>query len=70
MIYSVSCQKSLLITFNDFNNMAITVFGATYSTRTHRVLLVLEELGLRYEFKHVDLMKGEHHVRLQTHALF
>ncbi|KAL1611039.1 hypothetical protein SLS59_000676 [Nothophoma quercina] len=43
--------------------MATTVFGASYSTRTQRVLLVLEELELEYESKTIDLMKGEHHVR-------
>lgn len=43
--------------------MSITVFGASYSTRTQRVLLVLEELGRDYELKNVDLMKGEHYVR-------
>lgn len=43
--------------------MAITVFGATHSTQTQRVLLLLEELGLEYELKPVELIKGEHHVR-------
>ncbi|KAH7357521.1 glutathione S-transferase [Pyrenochaeta sp. MPI-SDFR-AT-0127] len=40
--------------------MTITVYGATYSTRTQRVLLVLEKLGLVFEIKDIDLAKGEH----------
>ncbi|KAF2647733.1 glutathione S-transferase [Lophiostoma macrostomum CBS 122681] len=40
--------------------MAITVFGASYSTRTQRVLFVLEKLGLAYELQNVNMQKGEH----------
>lgn len=49
--------------------MAIAVFGAPYSTRTQRVLLVLKEPGLEYELKTVGLLKGEHHVRRLFHSL-
>ncbi|KAF5723976.1 glutathione S-transferase [Fusarium mundagurra] len=41
--------------------MVPTVLGTAASTRTQRVLLVLEELGIDYELKVVDLSKGKHH---------
>ncbi|KAH7234621.1 glutathione S-transferase [Fusarium redolens] len=41
--------------------MAPTVLGTVASTRTQRVLLTLEELGIEYDFKVVDLSKGQHH---------
>ncbi|ENH71395.1 hypothetical protein FOC1_g10007625 [Fusarium oxysporum f. sp. cubense race 1] len=41
--------------------MAPTVLGIVASTRTQRVLLTLEELGIEYDFKVVDLSKGQHH---------
>ena len=42
--------------------MSIKLYGATYSTCTQRVSLVLETLGLQYEFASIDMMKGEHKV--------
>jgi glutathione S-transferase len=48
--------------------MAITVYGARYSTRTQRVLLVLEKLGLDYKLQSVDMQKGEHCVSSATPA--
>lgn len=42
--------------------MSPTVLGTPPSTRTQRVLLTLEELGIEYELKNVDLGKGQHHV--------
>jgi len=45
--------------------MSIKVYGAVYSTCTQRVLLVLETLGLQYELASVNMMKGEHKVRLE-----
>ncbi|KAI7772281.1 hypothetical protein ACKAV7_014301 [Fusarium commune] len=41
--------------------MAPTVLGTVASTRTQRVLLTLEELGIKYDFNVVDLSKGQHH---------
>ncbi|KAF5563953.1 glutathione S-transferase [Fusarium phyllophilum] len=41
--------------------MAPTVLGTVASTRTQRVLLVLEELGIEYDLKVIDLSKGQHH---------
>ncbi|KAF4339353.1 glutathione S-transferase [Fusarium beomiforme] len=41
--------------------MAPTVMGIVASTRTQRVLLTLEELGIEYDLKVVDLSKGQHH---------
>ncbi|KAF5560164.1 glutathione S-transferase [Fusarium napiforme] len=41
--------------------MTPTVLGTAASTRTQRVLLVLEELGVDYDLKVVDLSKGQHH---------
>ncbi|KAF5963653.1 putative glutathione S-transferase [Fusarium bulbicola] len=41
--------------------MAPTVLGTVASTRTQRVLLTLEELGIEYDLKVVDLSKGQHH---------
>ncbi|KAF5693629.1 putative glutathione S-transferase [Fusarium denticulatum] len=41
--------------------MAPTVLGTAASTRTQRVLLTLEELGIEYDLKVVDLSKGQHH---------
>ncbi|KAJ4246079.1 hypothetical protein NW762_013824 [Fusarium torreyae] len=41
--------------------MAPTVLGTVASTRTQRVLLVLEELEIKYDIKVVDLAKGQHH---------
>jgi len=43
--------------------MSIKLYGATYSTCTQRVLLVLETLGLQYELASINMMKGEHKVR-------
>ncbi|KAF4996342.1 hypothetical protein FDECE_12486 [Fusarium decemcellulare] len=40
--------------------MTIVVTGLAISTRTQRVLLVLEEIGLPYELRVVDLRNGEH----------
>lgn len=42
--------------------MPLTVFGANNSTRAQIVLLMLEELGLEYEFELVDLTEGERQV--------
>ncbi|RBQ80956.1 hypothetical protein FVER14953_10652 [Fusarium verticillioides] len=41
--------------------MTPTVLGTAASTRTQRVLLTLEELGIDYDLKVVDLSKGQHH---------
>ncbi|WZH49483.1 glutathione S-transferase [Fusarium acuminatum] len=41
--------------------MSPKVLGTPPSTRTQRVLLTLEELGIEYELKSVDLGKGQHH---------
>ncbi|KAF5248724.1 hypothetical protein FANTH_5794 [Fusarium anthophilum] len=41
--------------------MAPTILGIAASTRTQRVLLTLEELGIEYDLKVVDLSKGQHH---------
>ncbi|KAH7125687.1 glutathione S-transferase, partial [Dendryphion nanum] len=40
--------------------MPITVYGARQTTRTQRVLFVLEKLEIPYELKHIDLPKHEH----------
>ncbi|KAF9254745.1 thioredoxin-like protein [Marasmius fiardii PR-910] len=40
--------------------MAIKLYGMIISTRATRVMIVLHELGLDYEFIKVDLFKGEH----------
>ncbi|KAI1245126.1 hypothetical protein MGN70_012015 [Eutypa lata] len=40
--------------------MTISITGILRSTRTQRVILVLEELQLSYELIPVDLLKGEH----------
>ncbi|KAH7072040.1 glutathione S-transferase [Paraphoma chrysanthemicola] len=40
--------------------MAIIVYGASYSTRTQGVLLVLRKLCIEYVLQHVDMQKGEH----------
>lgn len=50
--------------------MSIKLYGATYSTCTQRVLLVLETLGLQYELASIDMMKGEHKVRRGTSRSF
>lgn len=42
--------------------MTISITGILRSTRTQRVILVLEELQLSYELTPVDLLKGEHQV--------
>lgn len=44
--------------------MVNRVLGNVFSTRTQRVLFVLEELGVQYEFQSLDFAKDEHHVRL------
>ncbi|KAM0241491.1 hypothetical protein ACHAP5_007530 [Fusarium lateritium] len=41
--------------------MSPTVLGTVASTRTQRVLLTLEELGIDYDLKNIDLGKGGHH---------
>ncbi|XEV01409.1 hypothetical protein FSHL1_006696 [Fusarium sambucinum] len=41
--------------------MLPTVLGTVASTRTQRVLLTLEELGIDYDLKNIDLSKGGHH---------
>lgn len=41
----------------------LTLYGHIYSTCTQRVVLVLEELGLTYDFQVVDMMQGAHKVR-------
>lgn len=38
----------------------IRIYGLKQATCTQRVLLTLEELGLDYELKDIDLKKGEH----------
>ncbi|KAH9849528.1 glutathione S-transferase [Lenzites betulinus] len=40
--------------------MVLTLHGNVLSTCTKRVRLILEELGLKYEFVSVDFSKGEH----------
>ncbi|KAL6704160.1 hypothetical protein ACN47E_008720 [Coniothyrium glycines] len=40
--------------------MTVIIFGARYATRTQRVLLILEILGIPYELKNIDMQKGEH----------
>ncbi|KAJ4319012.1 hypothetical protein N0V94_004149 [Neodidymelliopsis sp. IMI 364377] len=40
--------------------MATTVFGASYSTRTQRVLFLLEKLNLPYELQNINMQKNEH----------
>ncbi|PNP84102.1 hypothetical protein FNYG_02790 [Fusarium nygamai] len=41
--------------------MTPTVLGTAASTRTQRVLLTLEELGIEYDLKIIDLSKRQHH---------
>ncbi|KAF5672005.1 putative glutathione S-transferase [Fusarium heterosporum] len=41
--------------------MAPIVLGISASTRTQRVMLTLEEIGIEYDLKVVDLSKGQHH---------
>lgn len=48
---------------------SLALYGAVYSTCTQRVLIVLNELGLSYEMKNVDLMKGAHKVCLHGLAI-
>ena len=37
----------------------LTVYGSPIATCTQRVLILLEELQLKYELREVDLMKGQ-----------
>src|SRR5438477_3651369 len=39
--------------------MVLKLYGFIYSTNTQRVVLVLKELNVPYEFVNVDLTKGE-----------
>ena len=39
--------------------MVLTLYGALYATCTQRVRVVLEELGVPYNFVNVDLFAGE-----------
>ncbi|KAK4936730.1 hypothetical protein LTR10_022454 [Elasticomyces elasticus] len=41
--------------------MVNRVLGNVFSTRTQRVLFVLEELGVQYDFQSLDFAKAEHH---------
>jgi glutathione S-transferase len=40
--------------------MKITLYGLKESTCTQRILILLTELGLNYNFENVDLFAGEH----------
>uniref|UniRef100_A0A8H7TNM8 glutathione transferase n=1 Tax=Bionectria ochroleuca TaxID=29856 RepID=A0A8H7TNM8_BIOOC len=40
--------------------MSPTVLGTVTSTRTQKVLLTLEELGIKYDLELIDLGKGQH----------
>ena len=42
--------------------MSNTVYGNIFSTRTQRVLVVLEELGLDYNLQVLDFAKADHQV--------
>ena len=44
--------------------MTITVYGTYRSTCTKRVLTTLHEKGLKFDFKVIDLTKGEQKVRI------
>ena len=37
-----------------------TLYGFPFSQHSRRVVSLLEETGLEYEFKNVDMMNGEH----------
>jgi hypothetical protein len=43
--------------------MATKVLGNVYSTRTQRVLFVLEELGVEFHLQSLDFAKSDHQVR-------
>jgi glutathione S-transferase len=45
--------------------MPITLFGATNSTWTQIVLLMLEELGVEYVLKPIDLIENDLQVRMR-----
>ncbi|KAH7252820.1 thioredoxin-like protein [Fusarium tricinctum] len=40
--------------------MAVMLYGSLHSTCTQRVILVLAELGVKYEFTDIKLQEGEH----------
>lgn len=40
--------------------MALVVYGSIISTRTQRVLFLLEELNIKYETSEINMMMGEH----------
>lgn len=42
--------------------MTLKLYGTITSACTQRVILVLHELGIKYDFIPVALMKGEHKV--------
>lgn len=42
--------------------MAVMLYGSLHSTCTQRVILVLAELGVKYEFTDIKLQEGEHKV--------
>lgn len=42
--------------------MSLKLYGHNLSLCTRRVLLVLAEKGLKYDFEVVDFLKGEHKV--------
>jgi glutathione S-transferase len=41
----------------------IVLYGVPLSPNTQRVLVVLAEKGLKYEFKKIKFMESEHKVR-------
>ncbi|KAJ9653205.1 hypothetical protein H2201_009165, partial [Coniosporium apollinis] len=40
--------------------MTVAIYGSIQSTCTQRVILVCHELGVQYELKDINMMKGEH----------
>ena len=39
--------------------MGLTLYGDTFSASTRLVLMTLESLGVKYELKNIDVMKGD-----------
>ncbi|KAJ2897514.1 hypothetical protein MKZ38_004637 [Zalerion maritima] len=50
--------------------MTPTLYGSLQSTCTQRVILVLLELGVPYEFSHIVLQNGEHKVWTENIAFY
>lgn len=43
--------------------MAIKLYGSLQSTRTQRVMLVCNELGIEYDLMEKSMQNGEHKVK-------